>query len=128
MSGQALAFLIEYCKEADIKLVYGTWHPAADEYIKFAQRAVSSLREKADRYTVVPEVDLSGYVDMEMFYPKNIKSLAKTTDDLKELDCHQDLKSQYGTYFDVGTDTDKHIGVHAHAHVAEKFYGALKSE
>lgn len=128
LSGQALAFFIAYCKEADIKLVYATWHPAADEYIKFIQKADKTLKENADQYMVIPEIDLSGYVDMDMFYPKEIKSLAKTTEYLETLDCHQDLKLKYEKYFDLGTDRDKHIGVHAHAHVAEKFLAALKVE
>jgi len=128
LSGQALRFLVEYCKEAGIQLVYGTWHPAVDEYIKLVKKADAALNNWQDKYVVPPEIDLSGYVDMEMFYPKHIPSLSKTTEYLEDLDCHQDLKSQYGTYFDWGTDRDKHIGVHAHAHVAEKFLAALNLE
>lgn len=128
LSGQALRFLIEYCKEANIKLIYGTWHLAVDEYIKFVQKADTMVSRFKDPYFVTPELDLSGYVDLDLFYPKNIPTLSKTTTHLETLDCHQDLKAKYETYFDWGTDRDKHIGVHAHAHVAEKFLAALNLE
>lgn len=127
-AGQALRFFIEYCKEAGIQLMYGTWHIAAHEYIEFVKKADLELSEIDDPYFVAPEVDLSGYVDLDLFYPKNIPTLTKTTEHLETLDCHQELKSQHEACFDWGTDRDKHIGVHAHAHIAEKFLAALKLE
>ena len=115
LAGQSLRFLIEYCKEADIELVYGTWDVAVHQFISYLQH----LYKKEIENYYLPEGNLSGYVDLKYFYENN--------EDLSRLKCHSSIRKKTEETFDWGTDSDKHVGTHMHAHVAEKFANRLKS-
>jgi hypothetical protein len=119
-NGQALRFFIEYCKEAKISLIWGTWDMSTHEAIDHASK-VKVMKEMSIQ---APKIDFSGYIDIKYFhnYGGHVDPSAK----LKELNCHSNLKQKYEKYFDLGTDTDYHMGVHLHAHVADKFYEKLK--
>jgi hypothetical protein len=72
----------------------------------------------------LPWVELDEYVDIGFYQHEN-----GTVQKFTEMDCHQDLKEKYGDCcFDRGTDKQDHMGVHMHAHIAEKFYDRLKLE
>lgn len=117
LAGQSLRFLIEYCKEANIKLMYGSWDVSVGQYIRFMKRLQDN--RNSDTLGLLPELDLSGYTEMYDYHENN--------EDLSHMDCHQELKQKYEKYFDWGTDRDGHIGVHMHAHVAEIFEEKLNS-
>lgn len=118
MGGQSLRFLIEYCKESDIELVYTTWDRVTKELLEYSDY-LNKNHDVANLPSYGPSVDYSGYLTHEYVYENNA--------DLASLDCHSDLKDEYSNYFDWGTDEDEHIGVHMHAHVAELFANRLKS-
>lgn len=119
-NGQSLRFFIEYCKEAGISLVWGTWDMSTHEAIEHA----SQIKVIDEMSIQAPKIDFSGYVNIEYFhnYGGHVDPSAK----VKEFSCHSDLKQKYEKYFDLGTDTDYHMGVHLHAHVADKFYEKLR--
>lgn len=98
----ALSMLIEYCKAADIKLIFTTWHGAMNELI---ERKISDPRTR---------IDLSGY--------------CKVPTNLRDSECHLELKSKHEEIWDEGRDHGHHMGVHAHIHVAEAFANKLKEE
>lgn len=119
ISGQILRFFIEYCKEAGISLVWGTWDRSVHEVVDYA----SNLKLDKNLEVQTPKLDMSNYVNIEYFHNHNV--LQDLSVKLQELKCHSDLKKKYGDYFDSGTDTDRHMGVHLHAHIADKFYEKL---
>jgi hypothetical protein len=121
VNGQILRFFIEYCKEAKIELVWSTWDRSSHEFIDY----VSKVKIDGNMESRGPRLDLSNYVNIEYFHNHNREQ--DWSMKLKELSCHQDLKKKYEIYFDEATDSDRHMGVHLHAHIADKFYKKLKS-
>lgn len=122
-SGQALRFFIEYCKESNIKLVWGSWDRALNEtikYIKFLQKR----KFMGESNLMIPEVDVVDYVDTGYYHSDHIDF----SDNLAKNNCHTDLKTKYEKYFNLGTDRDGHMGVHAHAHIADSFFDKLMRE
>lgn len=123
INGQSLRFFIEYCKEAKIKLVWGTWERAAHEFIDYCSKVEFS---EGSMLIKSPRIDLSGYVNIEYFHSHNPHQ--DWTLKLKEFNCHSELKEKYKQYFDIATDSDRHMGVHSHAHIADKFYEKIKQD
>jgi len=119
LAGQSLRFLIEYCKEADIELVYSTWDLGAHELIEYIKHLNSKQHLSNEFLPYDPRVDLSGYVDAGY--------RLETNEELALENCHLELKDNISYCFDWGTDEDGHVGAHMHAHVAEKFIDRLKS-
>lgn len=97
----ALATLIEYCKVAEIKLVFSTWN----------EPMAALLNEKIENPST--EVDLSDYVFAA------IKDEYVTT-------CHREEKIKYPDAWEFGIDPGHHMGVHCHIHFAEAFAYKLK--
>ena len=95
-SFQMLGMLIQYCRSNNINLVWGTWSDQTE-----------ILLDEVDSREI--NFDLSGYV-------VGLSELTQI-----ESDCHSKLRSKYGKTFDVGTDESRHMGVHSHMHIAEKF-------
>lgn len=121
INGQTLRFFIEYCKEAGIELVWGTWQKSTHEFIDYC----SKIKLDDSRMLIQsPKLDLSAYVNIEYFHDPNPDF--DFTLRLKEFGCHGGLKEKYEQFFDVATDSDGHMGVHSHAHIADKFYETLK--
>lgn len=116
-NGQILRMFIEYCKEAEIQLVWGTWERSVNEIVSY----VSKVTIEGEMEDQAPKVDFSNYVEMDYFHQHQ----KDTSMSMKTLSCHSDLKEKYEPYFDLGTDTDEHMGVHLHAHIADKFYERL---
>ena len=59
---------------------------------------------------------------MEFFYLEG-----NCVEEFSKLDCHQELREMYGDCcFNEATDKQEHMGVHMHAHIADKFYANLK--
>lgn len=96
----ALSVMIEYCRVADIKLVFSSWNSGMDEL----------LREKLNN--PMTEIDLSGYISM----PTNrmLKS------------CHEEQSALYQDIWDRARDCGHHMGAHEHIHYAELFEESLK--
>jgi hypothetical protein len=121
LSGQFLSLFSEYCKAEGIKFLWASWHKETNETVHYASSIFSLLSNSVDN-RMIPWVDLSSYVDVEYYYQWPTESPIL----LKELPCHSDLKNKYKKYFDSGTDKNKHMGVHMHAHIADKFYEVLQ--
>jgi len=117
LSGQTLRFFIEYCSAAGIRLVWGTWERSVAEIINYT----SSLELDDEFKPYAPELDFSSFVDMDYYHQHR----GDTSMTMGELGCHLDLKEKYEKYFDIGTDSDMHMGVHMHAHIADKFFAKL---
>lgn len=122
LSGQFLRFFIEYCKEANIKLIWGTWHSPLHEVVSY----VKSINTK--HITAAPYTDFSGYVDVG--YRSHVGK-NKLIEEYSSINCHKNLKNLYSECFDRGLDihpeekAPSHMGAHAHIHVAESFYRQL---
>lgn len=107
-AAQAWAFFIQYCKVAEISLVWTSW----DQTI-------------LDMYSMVPEISKhpryeNVVIDTSGFVPHNISIFDEyCIKNLKDIDCHKELKDRWPDSFDFGTDSCKHYGAHAHAHIAE---------
>lgn len=112
LSGQFLRFFTEYCKEAEIVLVWGNTSHPVDEMVTAAR--IAKLTNEIQQ----PWVDFDSYVDVEYFVGAGESILT-------EKSCHSDLRDKYKEYFDYGTDKNiggkPHMGVHMHTHIAEKF-------
>lgn len=115
-SGQFLRFFIEYCKEAEIKLIWGTLSYPVHCLIE----QVKSIEMQNKLFE--PNVDFSDYVELDYFSGQGEINLT-------EKSCHQEKRVLYKEFFDYGVDKIKdnqpHMGVHMHTHVAEKFKEAL---
>lgn len=126
-SGQALAHFAEYCTQAGIALVWGTWEYRLDylvRYVKNIQVSDKDLEYMSERTwgaSELPIVGLDEYVEMGFYHHEQ-----GTVEKFTEMDCHQDLRSKYSECcFDKGTDKQDHMGVHMHAHIADAFYERL---
>lgn len=126
-SGQAVINFAEYCREAGIKLVWATWDFRLDylvrhiRSIELTTRDVEYAINKPWGMEELPIVQLDEYLDMGFYHHEG-----STVEEFSSMDCHEDLKEIYGNCcFDRGTDKQDHMGVHMHAHIAEKFYSRL---
>jgi hypothetical protein len=126
-SGQALAHFVEYCKEAGIALVWGTWEFRLDYLVRYIKNLEITDRdiEFMSNFTwgpdALPKIQLDEYIDMEFYHHEK-----GTVEEFAAMSCHQELRDEYGDCcFDRGTDNQDHMGVHMHAHIAEKFYDRL---
>lgn len=107
----SINYLIEYCKSANIHLVFTTWYPDADKFLSEKKRRTLSAEHKARN-----KMDMSGYTplnDIEtcIWYPEELG------------DCH--LNEENLPFWDYGLDKPGHMGAHAHLHFAELFYRKL---
>lgn len=128
-SGQALAHFAEYCKEAGIVLLWGTWEYRLDYLVrhikglKVTDRDLEYMSKFAWGAKNLPHVQLDEYIDMGFYQHEH-----GTVEDFSSMTCHQELRKVYGDCcFDKGTDNQDHMGVHMHAHIADKFYERLVS-
>lgn len=126
-SGQAVAHFAEYCKEAGIQLIWGTWEYRLDylvQHIKslsVTDRDLEYMSNFAWGPDNLPHIQLDEYLDMGFYQHEG-----DTVDEFAAMTCHSDLREKYGDCcFDRGTDNQDHMGVHMHAHIAEKFYDRL---
>jgi len=126
LSAQAFASFIEYCRVGEIELIWGSWNNSAITVFEILediktlakdQYVLDEIYQDANRAIEEGMVDTSGMVDIDLSTWNGAH-----VEKLKRMNCHQELKEKYPLWFDVGTDEQKHYGVHAHAHVAEKFY------
>lgn len=120
MNGQVLRFFLEYCKEAKIEVVWGTWESGVQELVKYL-KSTKFNSEQAER---ISKIDLSNYVDIDYAHD-GFEPLEKFS--LKS--CHkkekEELDSSLLKYYDYGSDVHCHIGIHVHMHVADAFYKRL---
>lgn len=126
-TGQAIVRFSEYCHEAGIDLVWGTWDFRFDYLIRYIKNLSLSNDDmqymSTSSWTAeqMPIVQLDEYVDMEFFHHEG-----DTVKEFEAMSCHQELKAKYGDCcFNRGTDNQDHMGVHMHAHIADKFYDRL---
>lgn len=123
MGGQVLRFFLEYCKAANIEVLWSTWDKTLHQLITYSEKLHKS-REDYDLHRLKtlplqPEADYSGYVPMEYFQGDE-RAVA-------QMKCHSEIRDLDPEAFVIATDSDGHIGTHLHAHVAEAFVGRLKS-
>jgi hypothetical protein len=140
ISIKKILILEQYCNMAGIKLLWGTWDGKANNICQILQHKyknfsnfINLLRE--DIHIVTNSMNARKYVkeyDKDKYDSLN----SKGQDDMfKKLSnyCHKDLEKKYSHCFEVGQDdmsefglfTNRHYGVHAHAHFADKFYQNL---
>lgn len=126
-TGQSIVRLSEYCREAGIDLVWGTWDFRFDYMVRhikslvFDDRDLEYMSARTWGVGELPVVQLDEYVDMEFYQHES-----GTVEEFAAMSCHQELRDKYGDCcFDRATDAQDHMGVHIHAHVAEKFYDRL---
>lgn len=126
-SGQSLAHFVEYCREAGIVLLWGTWEFRLDYLVrhinnlKITDRDLEYMSKFAWGPGNFPHVQLDEYLDMEFYQHEE-----GTVEEFSAMTCHQELRERYGNCcFDRGTDKQDHMGIHMHTHIAEKFYNKL---
>lgn len=126
-SGQAIAHFSEYCREANIILVWATWDFRMDYLVRHIKDLTISERDQHQMQVTgystnnLPYVNLDEYLDMEFFHHEG-----DTVEEFMAMSCHEDLRAKYGDCcFDRGTDKQDHMGVHMQAHLADKFYEKL---
>jgi hypothetical protein len=126
-TGQAIAHFAEYCKEANISLVWATWDFRFDYLVRhiaglgIETKDVEYMSDLDRDISLLPHLQLSEYLDMGFYHHEG-----NTVDQFSEMDCHAELRGKYGNCcFDRGTDREDHMGVHLHAHIADKFYERL---
>jgi hypothetical protein len=106
----AIQRLVDYCKDVNIQLVWGTWHEHS-----------SYLFEKVilDEFRRTMPIDIQSYVPM----------FDATHIDLEQ-GCHEEYRADSGDLFDYAADGNiygtSHMGYHANIHVAERFHQKLK--
>lgn len=110
LAGQTWAGFIEYCRQAEIKLVWTSWSTSVKEMYK-ALNYMLNIEEVNHEFR---QFDFSGYV------VNPFDSLEKRwIIQLESLGCHKDIADKYPDSFRVGTDLCDHYGAHAHAHIGE---------
>lgn len=120
LNGQILRFFLEYCKEANIKVVWTSWEGSVQELVQHIKNIeFESLEEKYQS-----KLDLSGYVEIDYYHDgrQNLHKLAKKNCHLNE---KEKLDSSVKMYYDYASDKDNHMGIHAHMHVVDAFYKRL---
>lgn len=123
---QAIHSLIQYCKAADIKLLWGTWAFSESDLI----RETSNVYGMDGFVDTNPErwhsLESDDYYES---YHLDIEDSKKCYSDQvcggHEL-CHIDLAYKYGRNFHIGTDSPynlraAHFGIHRHLHIALDF-------
>jgi len=126
MNGQVLFWFSEYCKEAGIQLVWGSWSMANQELVSYMQSLDLNMYENNSHLKSVhmPKYDLSGYVDCGYGHDEK-ESLEK----LSEAGCHEEFKRTLSEenlkFYDYASDSEWHMSIHAHYHVANSFLGRL---
>ena len=109
LSMQQIHFLEQYCFEANIKLVWATWH--YDTYLFFKK-----IKSIADPTYFRNFIDISECGK----YTKGL--LGKDPDDFG---CHKELQEEDKKTFLIAADTH-HWGSHSQIHIAEMFYEQIK--
>jgi hypothetical protein len=119
-NGQILRFFLEYCKEADIEVVWSSWDGAVKELVDHVKNIKFDL-EAEER---IAKIDFSGYVDIDYAHDgkENLDKYSLKTCHQKE---KQELDPSVQKYYDYGSDRDMHVGIHVHLHVADAFYERL---
>lgn len=104
---KAIQMLIQYCKKANIDLVWGSWS------------LHSSYLFEDIAYEFRLPIDKSSYV-----------SIGDATHRDLDLGCHEEFKEESGDLFYQAADGNiygtSHMGYHANIHIAERFYEKLK--
>ena len=113
IAAQSWAHFIEYCRVADIQLIWTSWDTSVLEQYSLAS-AISKIKDVRFEEAII---DLSGFFKTKFhIYDKQHLDL------LDKLNCHSELENMWPECFREGTDIFKHYGTHAHAHIAEEFY------
>ena len=119
-NGQILKFFLEYCKEADIEVVWSSWDGAVKELVDY----IKNIKFNAETEKPRGIIDFSGYVDID--YAHDGKD---TLDEYSLKNCHQKEKQELDPsvqrYYDYASDRDMHVGIHVHLHIADAFYERL---
>lgn len=102
----ALNSLIDYCRAADIVLVWGTWDRPSRGLYRFV------LTDEG-----LDHIDLGNYVDMPVY--------GERTEDPEVMQyCSDTSHLELGN---IGSDNGDHSGPHYHVHWADLFYLKIKS-
>jgi len=98
----ALSVLIEYCKVANIQLVFSSWNHGMNQL----------LEEKKNN--PLTELDLSGCKTLFL-------------EDIAESNCHTERQNDHSDIWHEARDCGHHMGAHAHIHYAELFEELIKN-
>jgi len=128
---QSILMLDQYCRANNIKFAWSTWEPA----MLFFLTNIKS--EYPQNYSNLVNLDLYNWVknpDKKVagdLFQKDADRYIK--DSVSEIvDCHSELRAQYGDNFFRGLDDfhgiDKtHFGIHKHTHIAESYIKFLEN-
>jgi len=110
IAAQTWASFIEYCRVAEIALVWTSW-----------EQSILDMYSMLSELVADPSCNPQGVIiDTTGFVSHNISIFDEySITNLKDAGCHQELKKLWPDSFDFGTDSCKHYGAHAHAHIAE---------
>jgi hypothetical protein len=102
---QSILMLEQYCNFNNIKFIYSSWHEDTHSIISLTKQNTNN-----EFYKNFILLDLE---NLELYKKNN------------NLNCHKYLKNKYPDVFYFGVD-GKHIGIHDHTHIAEKFIDKIK--
>lgn len=100
----AINTLINYCRAANIKMVWGTWDIKSSNLYRF----VSTDRD-------LVHIDLGNYVELPVYIG---------LDDESYMERYCSAVS-HGDLYDIGSDNGAHAGSHYHLHWSDAFYSRL---
>ena len=97
---QAISTLEQYCQSSGINLLWGSWDPNTNDIVKI----IKSHNEN----------EFKSFVDLSF----NDFHIA-------DKECHSELYNEKPEIYTYGLDK-KHMGIHAHRHIADKFFKEYK--
>lgn len=130
---RSIRHLEAYCKAANIPFLWTLWQD----------------RTRQDLENLDTDLSFNNYFDLhnhnfanhrkhgiDLFFPSKVERATCQTSHFPEdkcgchIDCHSDIRENYGPYFDCASDTERgveyaHLGVHAHIHIFEAFMKEL---
>jgi hypothetical protein len=99
---QAISTLEQYCEASEINFLWGSWHPNTNDIVKI----------------------IKSHNDNEF---KSFIDLSFNDFHIDDIECHPELYIESPELYTWGSDK-RHIGIHGHKHVADKFFKAYSRE
>lgn len=124
---KAIQFLEQYCEQAGIKFLWSMFHAPDHEAIRVLKD------NEFGYYKDFLDTNQGCWMKDQLFKDAYLGENTAYQDKALEhrIYCHEDLRSKYGSYFDLGGDIEQgmnmaHHGAHRHVHVAEVFLEKIK--
>lgn len=99
---QAISTLEQYCEVSGINLLWGSWHSNTNDIVKLIRSHNNN--------------EFKSFIDLSFndFH-------------IDDTECHPELYAQRPDLYTWGSD-NRHIGIHGHKHLADKFFEAYSKE